>query len=119
MAIDFYLFANSSDSVTINPEYDDYEEKRTKQQSLTRSTVGTGYHYTFGTYNAFELSLKFINSSDTCRINSWWGASTTLNFMEDGKSPVAVKIVNGTLPLNSRISPYTDLFQGSLELEEF
>lgn len=113
---DFYLFANSATSVTLNPLYD-FKSETVKNISMERSPTGTLFMYQFGTYRRFKVPLTYVTSADKTRIESWWAVNTTVYFMEQGGTAVQVKIVNESTPFSQRVKPYFNLFAGQLELE--
>lgn len=114
----FYLFASSADSLNLEPEYD-FKDKYTRSQSLTRSSDGTGFLYIFGFYRAFDIPVNYKSETYKNKVVQWWADNEALMYLEEGGTVRNVRIVNNTVPLNQRAMPYSDLFKGVIELEEF
>lgn len=112
---DFFLFSDSSTSVTINPEWG-YADPKAKIQARHRSTTGAEYSYTYATYQTFKVPVSYVTSADRYQIQQWWESNTSLSWMEEGTTAVTVRITNDTFPLSKRNKPYYDLFMGELEL---
>lgn len=118
MSINFYLFADSSTSVTLNPEWS-YKDTPKKIESRRRTTDGSEYVYTWATYREFEVPVMYVSSADAYQIEQWWENNTELKWMQDGGTVHDVKILGSKSPLTERSMPYIDKFKGTINLGTF
>ncbi|HKJ88821.1 MAG TPA: hypothetical protein VKA48_09970 [Gammaproteobacteria bacterium] len=115
----FRLFEDSSTGVDVDPEWE-YAEVNQKQESSHRTRSGRLYRYLWGTYRRWRVPVAFVDETFKSQVNSWWGGNEKLLWMEEGGTEVySVQIVNAELPVGNPIRPYTDLFQGVIELETY
>ena len=114
---DYLLFADSSTSIQLEPEYG-FENRHSKIQSTLRTQDGGLKQYKFGEFPAFSVPVKFVNSSDRYQIHEWWNDNTDLVFEWHG-SDYNVRITNRREPLNKNTKPYNSLFEGKIELEGY
>ena len=116
----FILYADSSTSVNIDPEYD-FKDTGNKIEDVHETKQGNEYRYKWGERDRVSFTLMHINSADMCRINSWYSANTNLTFKEIGvtASEKSVRISNKSKPIDSRVKPYYDQFKGTLVLETY
>jgi hypothetical protein len=113
------LFADSSTSVSLDPEYD-FKDSGKKIEKIQRARDGSEYRYKWGDYNAFKFSLMYVNSSDKYQLNLWWNQNTNLTFTQSGSGvEYAVRITNKSKPIDGVIEPYLDQFEGKIELGEY
>ncbi len=112
----YRLFVDSSNGVDVYPEYDMTDASR-KVEARHRTRAGAEYVYTFGEYTQIKFSVKYVNSSFRAIVNSWWASNTDLLWMEEGGTEVySVRLMNKALPVGKVIKPYSDKFQGTIEL---
>lgn len=115
----YTLWSSSGTDVTLTPEYA-AKFGVVKDEVAHRTRAQRRFTYTWGHYRRWELPLTYVTTTDATRINSWWGASTLLNFTQDSGTTVhSVQIVGLELPLSLPTPPYEDLRQGTLVLEEY
>lgn len=123
MAWKWKLGVNSSFAVTLYPTFG-YKADGKQNKSMLRTPDATLWEYKWGQYDKFSVPVNYVSSSDTCTINSWWGARTDLNWYQiDSANTVvqthAVRIMNNNKPLNSLNKPYIDQFKGKIDLESY
>lgn len=112
-----FTLTDSTTLVTLYPEYD-FTDAGTKIEESHRVRDGGEFKYKFGSYDKFTFGLRYVNSSDAYNINQWWNTNTALYFNNDG-TIFNVRLANGTKPIGKYILPYTNLFEGTIELETF
>lgn len=115
----YLLFPSSGNHVTLEPEWDfERHDSQVKSEHLTRS--GKRYVYKWGSYTRFSFSVTFVSSSTAALINSWWITNTKLLFTSTSETAVySVMLVASDLPISKYQQPYTDKFQGSIELQGY
>lgn len=107
------------DPIVLHPEYG-LREQALVMQSRHRTRAGDAYAYRWGRYSAFQVPLRFLADSHADLINWWWEGGFYLAFTldtSDSESIRVVRIANERQPIESRVAPYEDLWQGTLELE--
>ena len=115
----FRLFVDSADGVTLEVEYD-YKDERTKIEDKHRTRDGSQTVYKWAAWDKLSFSVRFVNSSTRDSINTWWEDNTDLLFKDENSTQVyTVRLSNDKLPISSFIKPYTDLWQGKIELEGY
>lgn len=115
----YRLFVDSDNGVTVYPEYN-YQEKDAKIENRFRSKSGKEYVYKFGDYRQWLMGIKFVDSSFKADVNTWWNSNANLLWMEENGTEVfSVHLMNKTKPIDKVIRPYTDLFEGKIELGEY
>lgn len=115
----FYLFVDSANSVSFDPEYD-YTEEHEKIQDEHRVRSGASYIYKWGEFSRFSFNVRWVDSAFRSTINSWWGANTQLMLQRAGETQVfSVRIVNDELPVGRYERPYDDLWMAEIELETY
>ena len=121
MAI-FQLFDGGTTIVNIEPEYD-FKDGGRKIENVHRTRSGAEFRYLWGDYEEVSFSLQYVNSSDACVINSWWGGNEDLIFAEvdPGGGFVTptikyVHITNKDKPITENIKPYREYFKGKIVL---
>lgn len=115
------LMIDSSNQVFFDPEYD-FEPTTKKTESAHRVRSGKEFAYLWGNQVGFKMGVRFVDSSFQCTVNSWYRANTDLLFVEyEAASPIAwhVRLVNKSAPIDRRIKPYRDQFEGVIELETY
>lgn len=114
-----YVLFDGTSTVSFDPGYDIKYDSR-KVQSTHRTRSGAGYFYKFGDYRHVKFGIEFVSSADMTRVNSWWGANTTLRLF-DLNSTVVVSgfLSNASAPIDGHVLPYSDQFQGVIELESY
>lgn len=112
----FRLFVDSSNGVTITPEFD-FKDSASKVESRHRTRAGDEYVYRWGGFRTLKMKVKFVDSSFKAVVNSWWDSNADLLFMEEGGTDVtSVHITNKSQPIDGFVKPYNDLFQGTIDL---
>lgn len=115
----YRLFVDSSNGVTITPEYN-FKEEGKKIENVHRVRSGAQYVYLWGSYNKWKFTVKYVNSEFKSIVNSWWETNTNLLFMEEGSSKVStVRLSSKKLPVGKYMKPYDNEFQGVIELETY
>jgi len=115
----YRLFVDSSTGIDVEPEYD-FEQTAKKEQSMHRTPTGKKYKYTWGTWQKFEFSVMYVNSSYMSIVNSWWENNTELLFMKTGGTQVySIRVEGNDAPIRNVIAPYDDLFEGTIVLETY
>ncbi len=113
------LFVDSTDGVSLEPEYDFLEDTR-KIENRYRSRDASEFVYKWGEFDRFKMSVMFVNSEIKSIVNSWWSSNTDLLFKSESASAVhSVHLVSGRLPIGGFIKPYDTLFKGVIELEVY
>lgn len=117
--MEFYLFVDSSHSLTLNPETN-YKEGGKKVEDRHRVRNGAEYVYKWGDYDAWKFGVRYVNSEFKATVNSWWNTNTDLLFKSSESTQVhSVRLTNGDLPIGEYETPYTDKFAGTIELETY
>ena len=115
----FILQSDSNTQVNLEPEFD-FKDSSTKIENQHRTRDGSLFKYFWDEYPRIKFTIRFINSAQTKQINEWWSNNTELEFYEEGTTDVSsVLITNKTKPVDQFIRPYTDKFQGRIELEGY
>lgn len=115
----FRLFVDSSNGITLNPEYD-YEKNRTKIENDHRTRDGSMFRYKWSAFDKFGFGVRYLNSSNMAIVNSWWESNTDLLFKDENSTEVfSLRLVNDSLPISKFIKPYDNLFSGVIELEGY
>lgn len=115
---DFFLYSDSSTSVTLRPEYD-FTSGRNKVESRFRSKSGPEYVFKWSDYTSIRFSVRYVSSADASQITSWWLTNTELKFQQGADTPVDVRLVGEDSPMDSRSKPHVNLFEGTIRLEGF
>jgi len=113
----FELGINSATAITLEPEFD-YKDSLTKLEQIHRLQNGDMYRYKTGAYDKFKFKLRYFSSSDASIVNSWWESNTELMFWIDSDVS-SVMLTNKSKPVGQYQKPYTDLMQGTIELEGY
>ena len=115
------LFPSSGNQVSLEPEWDyDRKDTQVKTEHTTRS--GKRYVYKWGSYTKFSFGVEFINSSTAALINSWWITNTKLLLSSTSgelSSVYSVMLIASDLPVGQYQKPYTDKFNGKIELQGY
>jgi hypothetical protein len=115
----FILQANSSSQVTLEPEYD-YARTDAKIENEHRTRSGDRYVYNWGRYRRIKFSIRYVDSATMNIVNNWWRNDTKLEFYEQGTTDItSCQLTNSTIPIGEFVRPYTNLFEGRVELEEY
>jgi len=107
------------DPIVLHPEYSFREQARVIQ-SQHRTSRGNLYTYRWGRHFSYTVPLRFLPDSHAALINWWWENQFNLAFTldtSDAQSVSIVRITNDRQPIDGRIAPYKDLWQGTLQLE--
>ena len=113
------LFVDSSNSVTLDPEYD-FKKVTIKVEDEHRMRQGNMFRYKWGEYTRWEFSVMFISSADQFTINNWHSETEKLLLMEEGGTQVfSVYLTNKESPIAQLIKPYNDQYRGKIELETY
>jgi hypothetical protein len=115
----YRLFVDSSNGVTIEPEWDfKYQDKKIEDEHRMRS--GGRYVYKWGSFKKWKVPVNYVNSSFMAIVNSYWASNTALLFKSQSDSAVySVQITNDDLPIAEFVKPYDTLFKGVIELETY
>lgn len=115
----FRLFVDSSNGVTVEPEWN-YKERDKKIESRHRTRTGAEYVYKWGGYQAVKFKVSYVDSSFKAIVNSYWNSNADLLWMEEGSSVVSsVHVVGKSNPINAFNKPYNDTFKGVIELATY
>lgn len=115
----YRLFVDSSNGLTIYPEYD-FQQGKTKIQDASRSRSAALYQYKWAAYDTIKFSVSYVNSEMKSIVNSWWESNTDLLFKSESETAVySVHIVNKKSPIGGFVRPYDDLYEGKIELEGY
>ncbi|MCK5609646.1 hypothetical protein KAR91_47675 [Candidatus Pacearchaeota archaeon] len=115
----FRLFVDSSNGLTVEPEWD-YKEESQKIETRSRVRSGAEYVYKWAEFEKIKFSVSFVDSNFKSIVNSWWSNNTDLLFMEEGSSVVtSVHLSNGKTPVGKFIKPYNNLSKGIIELSTY
>ncbi len=121
MSLNIELGITSADAVTlIALETSTFGKRQIKSDH--RSKGGKHYLYKWGDFKKIKYDLKLMPASDTALINSWFdtNAELLLFITSDSVTEVhSVMIMNDETPLAKVQKPYTDLYNGKLELESY
>lgn len=116
----FTLFTNSTDGVTITPDYGfKIDDRKIENSVRARSAKLTSYK--FSDYRKWILPLRFVNSADKQTINDWWKENKELFFVDDNDTTTlySVRIANKSAPINVVEKPYDYEWRGKIQLEEY
>lgn len=112
----FRLFVDSSNGITVNPEYN-FKDSGKKIESRHRTRDGSEFVYKWGEFGRITMSIMYVNSSFKTIVNSWWSDNTDLLWMEEGGTDVtSVHLINSAKPIDQFIKPYDDTYKGKIEL---
>ncbi len=115
----YLLFVNSSEGISLHPQYD-YVREHQKLEASHRTQTGNMFRYRFGEWKRWKFSISHLSLQDIQLINGWWQNNTPLHWMDGVSTPLyQVLLVNRKLPLGQHILPYTDRYRGHLELETY
>lgn len=121
MTTSYKLGITSVDAIQLYPDWDYTDgEKITRSEHRTRS--GNYYQYKWNDYKRIAFKTSFVNSSNASIVNSWWDSQTTLIWFKiDGATVdcTSVMIMNNEQPFQTNVKPYTEYWQGVIELEEY
>ena len=115
---DFFLYSDSSTSVTLKPEYN-FSDGHKKIESRFRSKSGPEYAYKWADYVFIRFEVKHMSRADATQITSWWLSNTELKFQQGSDDPVDVRITGESSPMSGRSKPYVDQHEGTITLEGF
>ncbi len=117
MAFPLFLATDSSQVVNLEPEYG-FEYKAKKIQTDLRNQNGGLVQYKWAEYTEFKIPVKFITELEFFYITEWWKGNSNLifTFQSSGHS---VRVINKEAPIDKYVKPYTDLFQGTIELSTY
>ena len=121
----FYIATSGSlsvnsmvDYVQVYPEYN-YELTGKKIEDRKRSRAGKEYVYKWSQYKGWKFDIFYVNCADMTKINSWWSGNDTLIFIDNLSQVNTVRLTNDKTPISKFEKPYTDLWSGMIELENF
>ncbi len=115
----YRLFVDSSNGVTINPDYG-YKLEDSKIENEHRVRTGARYVYKWGSFNKWSIPVSYVNSSFMAIVNSYWQSNTALLFKSESAAAVySVQVTNDKLPIAEFIKPYDTLYKGVIELETY
>ena len=113
------LFVDSSNGISIEPEWD-YAEPDKKLEDEHRTRAGGRYVYKWGSFRRWKLPVSYVDSSFAAVVNSWWVSNTQLLFKSESAAAVySVQITNDAKPVGKFTKPYDTLFEGLIELETY
>jgi hypothetical protein len=115
--MNFALGINSATALILYPEFD-YTDVLTKIEKIHRLENGDMYRYKTGVYDKFKFKLRHFPESDASVVNSWWESNSGLMFWIDSDVS-SVMLTNKKIPIGQFQKPYTDLMQGTIELEGY
>jgi len=114
-----YILTDGSSPVYLTPEFD-YKADNRKIENQHRTRGGRNYRYVWSVYKHLKFKVQFVSSADMTAINSWWGANTPLRLYDINSAVVAsAYLVNASAPIDQFVQPYTDQYQGTIELESY
>lgn len=115
----FRLFVDSNNGVSICPEWD-YSRTDQKVEHSEMSKAGLSEVYKYGDYVGRRLTVRYVSSSTAAIVNSWWASNTPLLFMREGTTDAStVVLANNKTPIGKLAEPYSDQFDGTIELEGY
>lgn len=116
----FTIYTDSTDGFTFEPEYN-FRQRDRKIETVHRTRGGFQSQYIHGNYRRWKIEVRYVNSGDKQKVNSWWGSGARLLFQDDNAPtvPFGVRLVNRDLPVSRPERPYDYEWRGLLELEEF
>jgi len=121
MATTYELGITSVDAVQLYPAWD-YSNGDTMTKSQHRTRSGNLYQYKWNDYKKISFKASWVNSSTSSIVNSWWSSQAKLIwFVADGATVdvTSVMILNKDAPFQQNVKPYTEYWQGVIELEEY
>ena len=124
MSLIFKLGPTSATAITIYPSWD-MSKGREMLASRLRTRSGRGYVYVWGTYNKLKLPLDFVSQANASIVNSWWETQLPLRLFvtSDGATScsdvTSVRITGDSQPFTVYQMPYTEYYQGTIELEGY
>lgn len=103
--------------------YPEWSTERVDETIRTehRGRSGKRYVYKWGSFKGLKMPVKFVTTSNAATINdSFWTSNKKLLVINTpGDTVLAVQIINKKRPLNRFVKPYTQYFQGTIELETY
>jgi len=121
MATTYELGITSVDAVQLYPNWD-YSNGDTMTKSQHRTRSGNLYQYKWNDYKKISFKASWVNSETKSIVNSWWSSQAELIwFVADGATVdvTSVMILNKDAPFQQNVKPYTEYWQGVIELEEY
>ena len=121
MTITYELGITSVDAIQFYPDWD-YSNGNTMTKSEHRTRSGNLYQYKWNDYNKITFKTTWVNSSTKSIVNSWWSSQSQLVwFVNDGSTVdvTSVMILNKDTPFLQNVKPYSEYWQGTIELEEY
>lgn len=107
----------SDSTITVSLDVD-WEFQHNAQLIIERDLTvgGAAVDKLWSRFDAFELPISYLQSSDADLINEWWRDTEQLVFNFDG-SCYDVRITNEDQPFRSLNRPYQDLWQGTIIIQ--
>lgn len=121
MTISYKLGITSVDAVEFYPEWD-YSNSQTMTKSIHRTRTGNLYQYKWNDYKQIDFKASWVTSETVSIVNSWWSSQALLLwFVYDGTTTdvTSVMITNKDAPFAENVKPYTEYWQGKIQLEEY
>lgn len=107
--------SNGTIQIDIAPEWET-TFKGAVLRADSRTIGGLVSTYKWGDYEAWDVPLTYVPSSDVMQINEWWETQQQLTFYFDETS-YDVYIL-GNCPFQSPAKPYYDSYNGTLNLQK-
>lgn len=119
VAEDYIRDGANLSGIFVDLEYNLTDASR-KVEASHRTKFGEMYRHVFGQYRRAEVGAVNVSSASMCAINSLWGATEPVVLYGADNAVIASGyLVNPSAPIDKLMKPYTDLFMGTIELEEF
>ena len=115
-----YVLQGAENTIRFDPEYD-FMERSQQAEFSHRTLAGNLYSYHYGGYCQFKFGVTFVNCEFKSIVNSWWCAKDSLLFFSEVNCTDVrtVIISNRRTPVNKFMKPYSDLWQGIIELSTY
>ena len=96
------------------------EEDHVRLHATQVTLGGKSYDYGWGAYQVLRLGLHHVNSQDQALLNQWWQQGRPLGITLDTSawpSTVTGLLTNKEVPIGALQPPYSNVYQGTLQLE--
>jgi len=121
MVVHYYLGITSLDQIELFPDVN-YTNGKIANIDEYRLNLGSFKNYKNFDYAHISFETDWINSSNAAIVNSWWDSQTMLKFFVVDSGSITVNdviLTNNISPFAGFSPPYTELFKGVIQLEEY
>lgn len=103
----------------LHPDWS-FRDREAQIASRHRTQGGKLFFYRWSRYFKYQIPLRFVDSAGEYLLNTWWDSQDTVALTLDSsetESTVLCMFVNEARPIDRFVEPYTDFYEGILQLE--